>query len=193
MIFWFVGNPFGNVLKITPEVYLGHGISIDIAQRTVASGAKNALFGSGPTMFSNQYKLHRTVESNSSPFWNLRFDSGSGAITSFFATAGVLGGGSMFIFAMWFVWFCIRFLFKQSQNPQLTSGVLLGGIYFLLAWVLYTTNFMLLFAGFLFVALWAGTRGRRKIVAFHSSPALMFWGMKNEKNNVVIGCVFTFN
>lgn len=215
LTFWIIGNPMSNVLKTAPEVLLGSQSTINIAKDTVFSSAKNALFGSGPATFANQYKLHRGPEINSTPFWNLRFENGTGAITSFFATTGILGGGAILVFWLWFLWFIVRFLWKRTMNLQISadsklitsdtesakisnksagissaaSAVLIGGVYFLLAWFLYATNFMLLFAGFFFVALWAGLRGRQKKIVFSQSSANMFWGMVGS---VALLVVFVF-
>lgn len=195
VLFLFVSNPLGNVLKSAPEVRLGREASIGIAKSTVFSNVKNALFGSGPATFRNQYALHRSADVNKSPFWNLSFSAGSGAITSLFATLGILGGGAIVLFWLLFLWFSARFLAALKHTKQyagktrkfqrssayssafFSGSILLGGAYFIIAWLLYETNFLLLFAGILLVALWAASGGEVWKIQFKKSSLAMFWGM----------------
>jgi len=95
------------------------------------------------------------------------------------------------VFWLWFLWFCARFLWrlgKQESRP-IYFAILIGGFYFLIAWLLYETNFLLLFAGFSFVALWAALRGKQKKISFSQPSTSMFWGMTGS---VAILALFIF-
>lgn len=194
LTFWFIGNPFDNILKLAPEVRLGRGATFSIAKDTVSSNIKNALFGSGPTTFRNQYNLFRSADINSSPFWNLSFTTGSGAITSFFTTNGVLGGGLILAFWIVFLWYAKPQWHphpKKKESFASHISILLGGVYFFIAWLLYETNFLLLFAGFAMAGLFAALYGKDVKIVFAKSTPNMFRGMAGSVAALVV-LVFGF-
>lgn len=75
-------------LNLPAEVSLSRGASWDIAK---ASLRENPIFGSGPSTFYYSFSKFKSIDFNSSPLWNVRFDSSSGALFEFLATVGVLG------------------------------------------------------------------------------------------------------
>ena len=74
--------------NLPAEVSLSRGASWNIAKSSLK---ENPILGSGPGTFYYSFSKYKSAEFNSSPLWNVRFDSGSGALFELLATVGVLG------------------------------------------------------------------------------------------------------
>ncbi len=58
----------------------------------------DAVVGSGPNQFADAWSLYKNPSINNTLFWDTRFDAGNGYVTTWFATAGVLGAIAWMIF-----------------------------------------------------------------------------------------------
>lgn len=194
------GIPFVGFLKAPVEVRLTHKATFNILSQTLRASPKNLLFGRGPATFVNQYNLYRDGTANNGPFWDIHFPQGVGALLSFFATFGVLGGILFVLFSGLFIVYGVRWLlFAQSKGkgkeedrqslPML--AIFVGGLCFLIAWILYSAQFLLLFGGFAMIALWVAMAGKKKEIRFVKSPQGTFWGMSGGVVLVVV-LIFSF-
>jgi tetratricopeptide (TPR) repeat protein len=75
-------------LQLPAEVSLSRQASWNIAK---AAMAENPIFGSGPGTFYYSFSKFKSLDFNSSPLWNVRFDSASGALFEMAATVGAAG------------------------------------------------------------------------------------------------------
>ncbi|MBI1888845.1 MAG: hypothetical protein HYS15_02845 [Candidatus Spechtbacteria bacterium] len=194
------GIPFVGFLKAPVEVRLTHQATFNILEKTLRRSPKNLLFGSGPATFVNQYNLHRDGTANNSPFWDVHFSQGVGAFLSFFAAFGVLGGVLFVLFSGLFTVYGARWLlFRKSKSKGKEEdhqsfellAIFAGGLCFLIAWLFYTAQFLLLFGGFAMIALWVAIMGKKKEIQFVKSPQGTFWGMSGGVT-LVVGLIFIF-
>ncbi|MCK4540420.1 tetratricopeptide repeat protein [Candidatus Parcubacteria bacterium] len=84
-------------MNLPAEVSLSREASWNIAK---ASLKENPIFGSGPSTFYYSFSKFKSGDFNSSPLWNVRFDSSSGSLFEFLATVGPLGLLSIIILAL---------------------------------------------------------------------------------------------
>lgn len=124
-------------LNLPAEVSLSRSASWDIAK---ASLRENPVFGSGPSTFYYSFSKFKSLDFNSSPLWNVRFDSSSGALFEFLATVGVLG--VLMISILVLISLSVTFLtIIKTENKEINS-ILLG----LFASFISVILFSLLFA-----------------------------------------------
>jgi len=87
-------------------------IALDVTSDTIKS---TPLFGAGPNNFTNEFLLNKPLILNSSNFWNIEFNSGSGFISTFFVTHGVVGGVLWILFLVFFFILGIKSLRKYNE------------------------------------------------------------------------------
>ena len=92
-----LGNFNFTSMNLPAEVSLSRDASWDIAK---AGLKENPIFGSGPSTFYYSFSKFKSSDFNSSPLWNVRFDSSSGSLFEFLATVGILGSLSIIILAL---------------------------------------------------------------------------------------------
>lgn len=127
VLFLFFGSSIApalqNVFRIQAlEVRPSFEGTLAVAEAVYAT---DALFGSGPNTFSDQWFLHRPDGIVATPFWNVAFSSGFGFIPTSFVTGGIVTGIAWTIFIGAFLYSFARRIFSLEQHEQ--------GILFLLA------------------------------------------------------------
>lgn len=75
-------------IEVPSEVSPSVGHTWSIARQTLRD---MPVFGSGPGTWLYDYAQYRSVEANTSPFWNIRFERGRSAVLTLAAMVGVVG------------------------------------------------------------------------------------------------------
>lgn len=76
---------------------------------------ENAFLGIGPNKFVDAWRMHKDPSINQTIFWATDFNGGSGYLTTFFVTTGILGMLAWFVFFALFLFAGFRMLFRTSQ------------------------------------------------------------------------------
>ncbi|MES2014792.1 MAG: hypothetical protein V4437_03200 [Patescibacteria group bacterium] len=145
--------------------------------------AKNAIFGSGPGTFADQWLLSRPAQILATPFWNVGFNSGFGAIPTALVTGGIVVGLAWLVFILWFLYTAARALLTVPAHSDrsyfLVAATSLASLFLIIASVFYVpsaglTLLLFVFIG-LFIASLKGTALARPVrVVFSESPRLGF-------------------
>lgn len=126
-----------------------------------ATFSENFLFGSGPNTFTGQWLKYKTLDINTTPFWNVDFISGIGVIPTAFVTTGLVGILAWLLLLLVFVYTGVRVLLRiVSEDPVAYFGVLSSFIAAAYLWALsivYVPNVVVLGFAFLFTGLFIGS------------------------------------
>lgn len=95
-----------------------------VTKDVMKEGVKNAILGSGPNTFVYDWLKFKPTEINKTEFWNAKFNFGSGLISSFPATSGILGGLAWLIFLAAVFYSGIKSV--SCSGSELTKTVLVG-------------------------------------------------------------------
>jgi tetratricopeptide (TPR) repeat protein len=108
-------------LNLPAEVSLSRAASWNIAKNSIK---EDPILGSGPSTFYYSFSKFRSSNFNSSPLWNVRFDSSSGIINESLATVGILGAISLIVVAL--IALSISFLTLIKTDDKEVNSVLLA-------------------------------------------------------------------
>lgn len=146
--------------------------------------AKSPLLGTGPGTFGFEWLMSRPDSIVLTPFWDVAFSAGFGAIPSSVATGGVLMALAWLTVIVALVSVMIRSLLSAApgneQSYFLMATTAVGSLYLLLVHIFYVpdqglTLLMYLFFG-LFLASLRGTRFSHEMhVSFSKSPRVGFF------------------
>ena len=143
----FRGENFNSFFVFPQEQYLDQGTSYEIAINTIQDGSKNALIGSGPGTWLNDFLRNRPVSFNEeSVLWNSRLNYAGTYISSLVATTGVLGALSyLSLIGTSLIGFCLLKQ-KRSSLPYISAvvAVLVG------QFVYYQNTALMFLAWFIF-------------------------------------------
>jgi len=120
VLFVIGGATFGGfVSKYTNISYIevrpSFEATADIARNVYQD---NALLGIGTNKFSDAWRLYKDPSINTTVFWNTDFIAGSGYITTFFVTTGVLGGIAWTVFLVLYCVIGLRKLLNTSSSDR---------------------------------------------------------------------------
>ena len=121
IIFMVGGATLGSVIsKVTGVSYVevrpSFEATADIAQHVYH---ENAFLGMGTNKFVDAWRLYKDDAINQTAFWNTDFVAGSGYITTFFVTTGVLGGLAWMAFLILFVGIGVRRLLNAADIDRM--------------------------------------------------------------------------
>jgi tetratricopeptide (TPR) repeat protein len=152
IIFLVIGNFNLMNLNLPAEVSLSRGASWNITKSALA---ENPFFGSGPGTFYYDFSKFRSESFNSSPLWNVRFDSASGILFEVLSTVGVLGALSLVILVL--IGLSVSFLSLVRNANREADSVLLGlfasFVTILLFGLLFSFNNSMILLGFILAVL----------------------------------------
>lgn len=120
IIFLVLGNFNIINLNLPAEVNLSRGISLDIAKRSLA---ENPILGSGPSTFYYDFSQFKGAGFNSSPLWNTRFNSSTGALFELASTVGSIGILAFVVVILIAISICFLALIKINEK-ELHSVIL---------------------------------------------------------------------
>lgn len=118
---------------------------------------RNILLGVGPGNFIEAFNRFRSIDYNSSSVWTLRFAVSSNWYLHVWTVAGLLGIGSF----LWMVWTIVKRLRARVSTP-VAWGLVATMVVFLLA----PANLVLIFAFYLFLALFAVPQAQELTLQF---------------------------
>ncbi len=121
IIFFVIGNFSLVEMNLPTEISLSRGASWDIAK---ASLGDNPIFGSGPSTFYYSFSKYKSMDFNSSPLWNVRFDSASGVVFELLSTVGVLGTLALIVLVL--IIFSLSFLTLIKTKNRELNPIMLG-------------------------------------------------------------------
>ncbi|MFA6300769.1 MAG: hypothetical protein WC609_00245 [Candidatus Paceibacterota bacterium] len=144
---------------------------------------KHPLLGIGPNRFSEAWSMYKPLSINDTQFWDVSFNSGSGLLTTFFATTGGLGILSWLVFFILFLFIGIKSIFSNIKNgvnwDVMVFFVL--SIYLLISSFFYFTGvtmFLLSFALIgVFIGLIASSSGREVSILFLNDHRKSFFSI----------------
>lgn len=141
-VFIFAGDFASNLTsKITTIDYVqvkpSHQASIDIIKDVYQN---DLLLGVGANRFADAWRLHKYPSIAESVFWNTDFNTGSGYILTLFATVGLLGGLSIVIFHLWFLYLGYRMLLRTNQQDS--YWYYLGSVSFAVAVFVWSISYI---------------------------------------------------
>ncbi|KKS95845.1 hypothetical protein A3B05_02630 [Candidatus Giovannonibacteria bacterium RIFCSPLOWO2_01_FULL_43_160] len=134
------------------EVGVTHQTTFNVVSKALR---ENLVFGAGPTSFGYLWDKYRPPEINNTPFWGLRFVSGSSLMLSALGEAGLLGWLAFVIFLGWIWYLGLKTLTKNSgENSEvLVFTAFLLFSFTILMWSLYAVGYVLAALGFVALGL----------------------------------------
>ncbi len=134
------------------EVGVAHQTTFNVASSALR---ENLVFGAGPASFGYLWDKYRPTEVNGTPFWSLRFVSGSSLILSALGEAGILGWLAFVIFLGWIWYLGLKALTKNSgeSSEVLVFTAFLLFSFTILMWSLYAAGYVLAALGFVALGL----------------------------------------
>lgn len=151
-----LGNYIANTFHISQiEARPSWQTTVSIAKHTYQH---NAIFGSGPNTFAEEWAAARPVELNTSIFWNADFISGIGSIPTAFVTTGIVGGIVWLLLILLYIWSGLRSLIAgPSENRYayfVSLSSFLAGLYLWIFMIFYTPNVVLITLAFFFTGIY---------------------------------------
>jgi tetratricopeptide (TPR) repeat protein len=118
VLFLVPGNPAGNFLASkfnvsNIEARPSWGATISVVKGTWSN---DAILGSGPNRFSQQWNKFKTSNINQTAFWKTNFNLGVGIIPSFAVTTGILGIVLWAVFLAWLLFIGGKFAITKHEN-----------------------------------------------------------------------------
>lgn len=113
LLFIFLGTPQWLTARLPVEVSLGAKASWEIGFKTLTSGAKSFIFGSGPATFVYDFSQYRPEAFNNNFAWNVRFRQPYSSAFNWISEVGVLGAVAMLAVVLMVLGSIISTLFKN--------------------------------------------------------------------------------
>lgn len=170
----YVAPAVGITQQQVLDVRVSPGATLSLAGKVYSEGILPTLFGTSPDYFFTAWAKYKPVDGigsvNTTDFWNVDFNLGSGFIPTSFVTSGVVGGLA-WIFFLIILLFYISKLLKQTAKAEkdqlgtyISWVVSIGTVYLWLMSILFTTGPVLLFLAFAFTGLLIATLVREDII-----------------------------
>lgn len=134
-------------IAAAPEVAPSMGASLRIAAATARGGAKNFIFGSGPSTYQYEYVAHHDASLNQTLFWNVQFTQGFNGILTALVSWGIFGTILFLLFVGVIVHMAIR-LARNRRMDHVTATAVALAAYASITLFLYPQNFVLQFLFF---------------------------------------------
>ncbi|MDZ4384796.1 MAG: hypothetical protein U0944_00055, partial [Candidatus Moranbacteria bacterium] len=151
---FFFSNFIASALNFPAPVEVGvaHQTTFNVAEKALR---ENLVFGAGPASFGYLWDKYRPAEVNSTPFWSLRFVSGSSLLLSALGEAGLLGWLAFVVFLGWIWYLGLKVLTRNSgeSSEVLIFPAFLLFSFTILMWSLYAVGYVLTALGFVALGL----------------------------------------
>src|SRR3989344_316764 len=139
-----------------------------------AALSENALLGSGPNTFSQDWLIHKPAEINTTPFWGVAFPFGVGFIPTQVASTGILGIVLWFAFFVLLIILWVKALVNIPESRVVRFALVSTFLTLLYLWAtsfLYAPSFVVLTLAFIFSGLFVAISREIGIV---SSRTIVF-------------------
>ncbi len=157
----FIGSFLPNVFKIqNTEVSPLLGATAQVAKSVIKA---NPVFGIGPNKFGAAWALYKPVAINSTQFWDVYFNSGSGTITTMLATTGILGLLAWLLFFVIFIFGGVKSIFsniRSSLNRE-TMAFFVLSLYLFISSIFYSSGSVLFLLAMAFAGISIGLYSSR--------------------------------
>ncbi len=163
----FIGNIIPNRLQIVnSEVGPSVGATMSVTKGVLV---KDPIFGTGPNRFGDAWAMYKPVSVNNSPFWDVKFNSGSGLLPTLVSTTGSLGILTWIVFLALFLIIGAKSVFfniKNGTNLEMISFFVLS-IYLFISSLFYSTGVVMFFLALAFAGVFVGLSayGREKEIS----------------------------
>lgn len=187
----FIGSIIPNYLKISnSEVGPSLSATMSVTKKVLS---KDPILGLGPNKFAEAWSMYKPASVNSTQFWDVAFNSGSGVLPTLTATTGVLGIAAWIFFLILFLTNGIRSVFsgvKNSTSWEITAFFVLS-LYLYISMFFYSTGMVifllaLAFTG-TFIGLSASSAGREISVSFLNDHRKSFFSIMG----LIVLCIFS--
>jgi cytochrome c-type biogenesis protein CcmH/NrfG len=119
---------------------------------------KHPIFGLGPNRFGEAWSMYKPAIVNNTQFWDTAFDSGSGLLTTFTATTGILGILAWALFFILFLLIGVKWVFssiKNETNWEMMAFFVLS-LYLFISSFFYSTGSVIFFLSLIFTGVFIG-------------------------------------
>ena len=129
IVLTFVQLPQALTATLPVEIFLGRGVSQDIAFDALTAGAKTFLFGTGPGTFGINFSQFRPPVLNLNVAWNVRFTQSYNSVFDWISTLGLLASlaflGALLILvgSVFGTWFRQMKTFKTKKKKEADEDV----------------------------------------------------------------------
>lgn len=145
---------------------------------------EDPVLGVGPNKFGNVWGMYKPSVINSSQFWDVSFNTGSGLLPTFLATNGFLGILSWLIFFFLLVSLGVKSLFQSIRinvNWE-ASAFFIASMYLFVASFFYATGGVVFLLAFAFTGIFIGLSARnnpngRISISFLDDPRKSFFSI----------------
>ncbi len=160
LLFFMSGDFIGGILpdrlgvqntEIGPSLTATMGV-------TKAALKEDPVFGIGPNKFNIVWAMHKPAVINTTPFWNVSFNSGSGTLPTFASTTGYLGVLAWLIFFILFIVSGVKSIFssvKHGSNWE-TMAFFVLSFYLFVSSFFYSGGSVMLLLAFSFAGIFIG-------------------------------------
>ena len=155
----FIGSVIPNRLQLSnAEISPSLGATMSITKGVLS---QHPIFGIGPNRFGEAWSMYKSSAINSTQFWDVSFDSGSGLLPTFGATTGILGILAWLVFLVLFLFVGVKSVFsslKNGTNWEMMAFFILS-LYLFVSAFFYFTGVALFLLSMAFVGIFIGLVG----------------------------------
>ncbi|HEX5429517.1 MAG TPA: hypothetical protein VFX17_00360 [Patescibacteria group bacterium] len=162
-------NLVSNNLNLPVEIQLSNSATFNLVKNSVSSGAKTAIFGSGPGTTGIAFGQIKPADLNKTVVWSLNFDRASSEIANITIETGILGLVAFEAASILFLIYALYFLLKRAYHV----GKMYAFGFFTIWSVLYLAHFFYFFNTTFYFLYWLA------IAAF---MAVAHWNFANQQD-----------
>ncbi len=152
----FVGRFLPDYLGVSNiEVRPSLGVTMSITKDVLK---ENPVLGLGPNKFGEAWAMYKPQEINSTQFWDIFFDSGSGLLPTFASTTGYLGILAWLAFFILFIIAGVKSIFlsiKNNTNWEIVA-FFVASLYLFVSSFFYSTGEVIFLLAFAFAGVFIG-------------------------------------
>jgi tetratricopeptide (TPR) repeat protein len=138
---------------------------------------QSPVLGTGPNTFGQAWALYKLPAVNSTAFWNVSFNAGSGLLPTLTTTTGILGILAWVLFLVLFLYVGFRSIFntmKNGFNPEM-AVFFIAALYLLIASFFYFTGGAMFLLALAFAGVFLGIRSTAG-----EAPSQISWHFLND-------------
>ncbi len=160
LLFFMSGQSIGSILPNrlgiqNNEVGPSFQATVEVAKSVLKD---NLIFGIGPNKFGEAWTMYKPKAVNSTAFWNVSFDTGSGLLPTLVATTGYASILAWLVFFVFFMISGVKSIFssiKHGINWE-TMAFFLLSLYLFISSFFYSTGSVIFLLALAFAGVFAG-------------------------------------